>query len=272
MHLQGTNTYIIGTGLERILIDTGEGKPEWARMVIDQVKKHHFEITMVLLTHWHSDHTDGVPDLLRAYPHLKGCIYKCDPDTNQQPIFDGQIFTVGGASIRAVFTPGHAGDHMCFALEEENSLFTGDNVLGHGATVIEDLGQYTQSLQTMLSQNCNTGYPGHGAMIQTLSLKLQQEIRRQQRREQQVLHALDRIQEVKPGVISTRHGATVSEIGEEAFGKLSGPFFADVIEPLVMDILLKLEKEQRVGFASRQGIQHWFLLHDGILNCVTTTG
>lgn len=76
----------------------------------------------MLLTHWHGDHTGGVPDLLRLYPELKSSIYKNLPGKTQQPIYDGQLFEVEGATIRAVHTPGHSDDHMCFVLEEEQAL------------------------------------------------------------------------------------------------------------------------------------------------------
>ena len=69
----------------------------------------------------------------------------------QKAIADGQVFRVEGATVRAPFTPGHAHDHMCFELEEENALFTGDNVLGHGQSVFEDLGLFTKSLENMAS-------------------------------------------------------------------------------------------------------------------------
>jgi hypothetical protein len=120
--LQGTNTFIIGTGKERLIIDTGQGIPEWADLIASTLTSFGIKLTAVLLTHWHGDHTGGVPDLLRLYPELGGSIYKNLPSKTQQPIYDGQLFEVEGATIRAVHTPGHSDDHMCFVLEEEQAL------------------------------------------------------------------------------------------------------------------------------------------------------
>jgi len=64
MQLQGTNTYIVGTGRERILIDTGEGAPCWIARITEYLKTAHIELSFILLTHWHGDHTGGVPDLI----------------------------------------------------------------------------------------------------------------------------------------------------------------------------------------------------------------
>ena len=86
---------------------------------------------------------------------------------------DGQRFTVEGATVRAIFTPSHAIDHMCFLLDEENALFTGDNVLGHGFAVVPDLAAYMASLEHMVAQDCTTGYPAHGAVIENLLAKMQ---------------------------------------------------------------------------------------------------
>ncbi|KAF3763008.1 Metallo-hydrolase/oxidoreductase, partial [Cryphonectria parasitica EP155] len=128
--LQGTNTYIVGTGDQRLLIDTGQGIPEWARLISSTLASSGITLSAVLLTHWHGDHTGGVPDLLRMYPHLSDAIYKHTPSRSQRPITDGQVFQVQGATVRAVHAPGHSHDHMCFVLDEENAMFTGDNVLG----------------------------------------------------------------------------------------------------------------------------------------------
>src|SRR5262245_54612 len=115
--------------------------------MIKLLQDRSIDIAYILLTHWHGDHTGGVPDLIAHDPSLADRVYKHMPDPGQRPIAEGQVFAVPGARVRAVHTPGHAADHMCFLLEEENALFTGDNVLGHGYSVEEDLGEYVRSLR-----------------------------------------------------------------------------------------------------------------------------
>lgn len=97
---------------------------------------------------WHGDHTGGIPDLIHLYPSLSSSIYKHTPSQTQQPITDGQVFRVEGATIRAVHTPGHLHDHMCFVLEEEQAMFTGDAVLGHGTAAVEHLRTWMDTLRT----------------------------------------------------------------------------------------------------------------------------
>jgi glyoxylase-like metal-dependent hydrolase (beta-lactamase superfamily II) len=77
------------------------------------------------LTHWHPDHTRGVPDLLAICPGAK--VYKHSPETGQLDIRDGQIFEVDGAKLRAYHTPGHTHDHMVLVLEQDDAMFTGDS-------------------------------------------------------------------------------------------------------------------------------------------------
>lgn len=155
--LQGTNTYIVGSGSSRLLIDTGQGIPAWAKIVSRTLEELNVSLKYVLLTHWHGDHTEGVPDLIRLYPHLSKAIYINSPSRDQLPISNGQIFRVAGATIRALHTPGHSRDHMSFILEEETAMFTGDNILGHGTTVVEELGIYMASLWAMQGECCTLG-------------------------------------------------------------------------------------------------------------------
>jgi glyoxylase-like metal-dependent hydrolase (beta-lactamase superfamily II) len=89
---------------------------------------------------------------------------------------DGQVFRVKGATVRAVHSTGHSYDHICFILEEENAMFTGDNVLGHGTSAVELLGTWMASLQLMDSYHWERGYPAHGDIIPDLSAKIAGEL------------------------------------------------------------------------------------------------
>ncbi|CRG83529.1 Beta-lactamase-like protein 2 [Talaromyces islandicus] len=256
MQLQGTNTYIVGTGTKRILVDTGQGIPQWTQLISSTIEEHDITIEKVLLTHWHGDHTGGVPDLIRMYPDLEGSIYKNRPDAGQKPISDGQIFKTEGATIRAVFTPGHSVDHMCFLLQEEEALFTGDNILGHGTTAVEDLGAYMDSLFVMQRQNCKIGYPGHGELICDLKLVMQTEIGRKKRRERQIIAGLKALQERNPG----RMGALPRDLVTEVFGDLPEDVVNIIFLPFMKELLMKLAIERRVGFRMYLGDKLWFIL------------
>jgi hydrolase len=256
MQLQGTNTYLVGTGHRRLLIDTGQGIPSWSQLVAEMCAEQNIVIDKVLLTHWHGDHTGGIPDLIHLYPELERCIFKNFPDAGQQPIADSQIFRVEGATVRAVFTPGHSEDHMCFLLEEENALFTGDNILGHGTTAVEDLTVYMKSLYRMKDKACKVGYPGHGETICELQLLLQAEIGRKQRRERQIIAGLKSLQG-RNGKDSA--GATPRELVFELFGSLPADVVDTIFEPFMKELLMKLATEKRVAFRFQAGQRSWFV-------------
>jgi len=188
--LQGTNTYIVGTGAKRLLIDTGEGKDAWIQSLKSTLTKHNITIDKALLTHWHHDHVEGVPSLLEHSPSTQ--VHKNDSDGNGewQPITDGQTFSTEGATLRAFHCPGHTTDHMAFVLEEEDAMFTADNVLGQGTAVFEDLAAYMKSLEKMGKQFSGRAYPGHGPVIEKGPEKISEYIKHRKQREQQVLNVL----------------------------------------------------------------------------------
>src|SRR5260370_22654657 len=111
----------------------------------------------------------------------------------------GEISAIGhdavvhteGATLRAVFTPGHAPDHLCYVLEEESALFTGDVVLGAGTTVIPDdtgdLGQYMDSLRRLLELDLETIYPAHEPVIRNPKEKSRGDIDHRELRQRQIL-------------------------------------------------------------------------------------
>ena len=109
------------------------------------------------------------------------------------PLADGAVVRTEGASLRAIHTPGHAADHLCFLLEEERSLFSGDNVLGVGTTVIPhedgDLLDYMNSLERLLGEEPTVIYPAHGPKITDGCGKLREYIAHRQQRERQIIEA-----------------------------------------------------------------------------------
>lgn len=80
---------------------------------------------------------------------------------------------------------------MAFILEEEDAMFTGDNVLGHGTAVFEDLATYMTSLERMRDQSSGRGYPGHGAVIEHGEKCITEYIEHRQQREREVLNVLE---------------------------------------------------------------------------------
>ncbi|KOS23449.1 Beta-lactamase-like protein 2 [Escovopsis weberi] len=163
--LQGTNTYLLGTGRHRILIDTAEGRPAWIESLRAVLEQEKAVIESALISHWHRDHAGGIDDLLEAFPGTK--VYKNGPASwSQRALRDGDRFTAEGVTVTAVHTPGHTRDHMVFVLAEEDAMFTADNVLGYGTAIFEDLATYIGSLGKMLPLFKGRAYPGHGPVVE----------------------------------------------------------------------------------------------------------
>jgi glyoxylase-like metal-dependent hydrolase (beta-lactamase superfamily II) len=197
----GTNTYLIGTGTRPILLDTGIGVAKWAENLPVGMREHcrADELDRIVVTHAHRDHIGGVKDAHRLFgevPVLKRpWLGQDDPAGIPVTAIDqGAEVTTEGATLRAVFTPGHAPDHLCYVLVEEKALFTGDVVLGAGTTIIPDetgdLGQYMDSLRRLLELDVETIYPAHGPVIRDAKKKLREYIAHRELRERQVIAAL----------------------------------------------------------------------------------
>ncbi|KAL8987616.1 MAG: hypothetical protein Q9177_003195 [Variospora cf. flavescens] len=146
-------------------------------------------ISDALITHWHPDHTGGIADLRSLCPQVR--IYKHNATEGQSHIDDAQRFGTDGATLRAFHCPGHTTDHMAFVLEEEDAMFTGDNVLGHGTAVFEDLRTYMTSLKRMQTQFSSRAYPGHGSVIEDGPMRISEYIEHRHQREHEVLSVLE---------------------------------------------------------------------------------
>lgn len=251
----GTNTYLVGTGRERVLIDTGEGRPEYLPVLAQALERAGgVRIQEILLTHAHPDHIGGAPSIIETHGAMR-VSKRPWPAMDEHhaleltPIGDGAVVETEGATLRAVHTPGHAEDHLCYVLEEERALFSGDNVLGVGTTVIPphggDLLEYMSSLDRLLAEKPACIYPAHGPKIEDGTAKIREYIAHRLEREAQILEALD------AGL--SRIEAIVKRVYAAYPEALHAPAAATVATHL-----LKLEREGRVERDDAEPLEaHW---------------
>jgi glyoxylase-like metal-dependent hydrolase (beta-lactamase superfamily II) len=238
----GTNTYLVGTGRERILLDTGQGIPAYLPVLAEALERAGCAIQEIVLTHGHFDHIGGAAAVIEQYGPLRvskrphaGFDEPWPVEIN--PIDDGAVVLTEGATLRALHTPGHAEDHLCFVLEEERSLFSGDNVLGVGTTVIPseggDLLDYMNSLERLRTEEPTAIYPAHGPVIRDGRAKIREYIDHRNQREQEILAALRTGLSAIPEIVARVYAAYPVALHAPARSS-------------VCSHLLKLEREGRV--------------------------
>ena len=177
----GTGTYIVGAG-EVAVIDPGPMIAEHLDALMAATAGE--RIAAILVTHDHADHAP----LAAGLAALTGApILGCEPHPDRQAppqgveegvdrfyapgriLADGEAVTGPGWTLRAVTTPGHTANHICFALEQENALFTGDHVMGWSTTVITppdgDMTAYYASLRKTIAGGYATLWPTHGPPV-----------------------------------------------------------------------------------------------------------
>jgi len=194
----GTNTYIVGTGRHRLLLDSGQGVEGYDDLLVRALDElcGGAELDRIVLTHAHPDHIGGVERVRARHGDLpleKMPLPASDRGFEVRAIGDGDVLTTEGATLEAIWTPGHARDHLCFLLREEKVLFTGDMVLGAGTTVIPpdgDLGDYLDSLQRLLALDVERIFPAHGPVIEEPHRKIGEYLAHRALRDEQILAGL----------------------------------------------------------------------------------
>lgn len=175
-HPGGSNNFFVGDPSEEmILIDTGDYEREWTRSILDYYDElGKPKITAIVITHGHGDHTGGLDRIhevmqapVRCHPKLVKHLQKLLDDEDAVVALKSRerIVTGGGVGLRALFTPGHEVDHVCYYLREDRVMFTGDTVLGASSTSVGDLAAYMKSLELLTKFKHDTICPAHGPVV-----------------------------------------------------------------------------------------------------------
>jgi glyoxylase-like metal-dependent hydrolase (beta-lactamase superfamily II) len=183
MTLSGTNTYLYGSG-PCVVIDPGPDDAGHLEAVRAAGEKRG-GIGLVLLTHSHGDHAAGAERLASLLGEggspVPSVVLPADGEER------------GG--LRAIATPGHAADHVCF-LTDDRVCFSGDLVLGEGSTFVPpdggSLAAYMESLRLLQAEPLELLCPGHGPWVTDPAAKLAEYVEHREMRERRLLAALDR--------------------------------------------------------------------------------
>jgi len=210
----GTNTYLIGRS-DPILLDTGAGVPEYMNGLTGYLAERGWtQPSRVVLTHRHRDHLGGVAHLRERYRGLHvGKLIHRDADLPEgiETLRDGQTIEGDGATLVAIHTPGHASDHLCYYLPEENAVFTGDVVLAGSTTVIPaedgDLLDYMSSLKRLQQLGVRRIYPAHGPVVEDGPALIAEYIEHRLLRERQILEVLGDGSSTIPAIVERVYAA-----------------------------------------------------------------
>ncbi|MET1114462.1 MAG: MBL fold metallo-hydrolase [Comamonas sp.] len=187
----GTNSYLVGEPLTGyIAIDPGPDDPQHVQRLFDAAGG---DIRHIVCTHSHADHSPGAALLQallaqggRARAEIRGLSSAptarvASRFTPDRPLAEGERLVLGGTgpegpvshTLQAVFTPGHAANHVCFLLEEDALLFSGDHILNGSTTVIDppdgNMADYLDSLAKLDTLCAQHGVefilPAHGYVL-----------------------------------------------------------------------------------------------------------
>jgi len=216
----GTNTYVVGKG-EVAVIDPGPDQPGHLDDLLAALKGE--KISYILLTHTHRDHSDLLAPLQAATgAHVMGygptdvprgfaeaditnddfIEHNFTPDTRLRT---GDTVKGKTWALDVIHTPGHAPDHLCFALQGKRMVFTGDHIMGWNTTVIAPpeghMGAYIGSLERLLDRYDIAFFPGHGGQIKSPRRVVRAYLTHRKWREATIRNCLEEGLEVIPQIV-----------------------------------------------------------------------
>ncbi|WP_448586528.1 MBL fold metallo-hydrolase [Thermaurantiacus sp.] len=218
----GTGTYIVGEGTVAV-IDPGPDDPAHLEAILAATRGE--TIGHLVVTHTHMDHSPGARPLAAV---TGATIVGCAPlaladdgpraDAGFDPTYapdrvlaDGEAIEGPGWTLAALHTPGHTSNHLCLALPEERTLFTGDHVMGWSTTVVAppdgDMAAYMASLARLLGRDDRRYYPTHGPPVDEPQRWTRHLIAHRRQREAQILAELARGPRAIPEMVEGMYAA-----------------------------------------------------------------
>ena len=246
----GTNTYLVGSGSVAV-IDPGPDMEAHLDVILGSLGTTE-RITGIFVTHRHVDHTALAARLaaeasapvysfadpasvrtetmsLLAGAGLAGGGEGVDSDFAPDiELVDGATISIGEASLKVIHTPGHLGDHLCFAFGDV--LFSGDHVMGWSTSIVSppdgDLSQFMRSCRRLQSSSSRSFLPGHGAVLNNPRVRIQELISHRRMREMQIIEVLA----TGPADIPSISAKIYSELQKELLPAAERNVFAHIID------------------------------------------
>ncbi len=246
----GTNTYILGEGRVAV-IDPGPAEDAHLDAILAALAPGE-TVSHILVTHSHVDHSPlarplaeatGAPVLafgdsaagrsavMRKLARAgmagggEGVDRGFAPD---ETLADGAQVTGAGWQITALWTPGHMGNHMCFAWED--AVFSGDHVMGWASTMVSppdgDLGAFMASTRRLAGLGAAVFYPAHGAPIEAPHERANWLIDHRLGREAEILRALEN----RPADVAALTRAIYTELPDALLGAAARNVFAHLVD------------------------------------------
>jgi glyoxylase-like metal-dependent hydrolase (beta-lactamase superfamily II) len=206
MTLDGTNTWVLrGPGSdEMVIVDPGPDDDAHIERIAALGK-----ISLVLISHRHADHTDGIDKLVERTGAVVRSVGSGFLRGLGGPLVDGEVIDAAGLRITVLATPGHTGDSVSFLLDD--AVLTADTVLGRGTTVIDNedgsLGDYLESLRRLRGLGNRTVLPGHGPDLADLKAVT----------EMYLAHREERLNQVRDALRDIGEDATARQVVEHVY-------------------------------------------------------
>jgi glyoxylase-like metal-dependent hydrolase (beta-lactamase superfamily II) len=197
--LDGTNTWVLRGPVsdEMVIVDPGPDDEAHITRIAELGK-----IPLVLISHKHGDHTDGIDRLVDLTGATVRAVGSGFLRGMGGPLNDGDVIDAAGLRITVMATPGHTADSLCFLIDGvrgqpsdgKGAVLTADTVLGRGTTVIDNedgsLAQYMDSLRRLHGLGRRTVLPGHGPDLDDLEAVTAMYLAHREERLAQVREAL----------------------------------------------------------------------------------